>query len=93
MASDGIKMEEDVKIKLDPEMGEASPFADDDDQYEDAGELLLPKDSPKIWLARIPTWLWQTFANASEEEQKQIGEMCVHHIPGGDEKVFTRLSV
>lgn len=87
MSMDGIKMEEDVKIKPDPELADASPFADDDDQYEDTGELTLPKESPKIWLTRIPNWLWQVLQNASEDEQVQIGEILVYGADRADSKV------
>ncbi|KAF2201441.1 transcription initiation factor IIF [Delitschia confertaspora ATCC 74209] len=68
-------------IKQDPEERKPnSGFVDDDDDlYEDTGELTMPpKDAvPDIWLTSIPKWLWQSIADAGDDDEIEIGTVAV----------------
>lgn len=88
-ASNGaLKMEGDYDIKMDPDI--ASPSLADIDEYEDTGELVIPKrirsafghadarpEAPGGWLLRIPKELWQGLANlpGDMDEEIQIGNI------------------
>ena len=73
----GIKPEHG--IKPDPDHKSPGGFMDDDDIYEDTGELNMPaKDQESdIWLTRVPKWLWEAMANAADDEEIEIGKIAV----------------
>lgn len=83
MAMNGVKMEDDMHIKSDPETSPPTGFMDDDD-YEDTGELSLPTEPPQLWLTRIPKWLWESLANAGDEDEIEIGKIRVYEGPTQD---------
>jgi hypothetical protein len=83
--ANGVK-DEDFSIKMDPDV--ASPSLADIDEYEDTGELVIPKkvvsgftsgdvppEIPGGWLLRIPKELWQGLANLPLDEEIQIGHV------------------
>jgi hypothetical protein len=82
--SNGVKTE-DSKVKLEKD---DTSLIDDDDQYEDTGELLFPKQEPNAWLVRTPKELW-TGLNAlkNTDEKIKIGEVLVWEVPGKGPKV------
>jgi transcription initiation factor TFIIF subunit beta len=76
----GVKLE--PGIKPDPEDVKASPGAfEDDELYEDAGDLEFydtsqPQDPQgNAFLAHLPKYLYDQWANASEEEELVIGRV------------------
>jgi transcription initiation factor TFIIF subunit beta len=77
MATGGVKMEEDVKIKPDPELDSPASFADDDRYEDDAGELKFPNEKPIVWLAKVPRWLWEALSTSQYEEQKRIADLTI----------------
>ena len=80
-------------IKIDPEM--ASPSLADIDEYEDTGELVMPRkvktwgDEPEIpagWLLRIPKELWAGLADLPMDDEIHIGNVKVWKIAPEKEK-------
>lgn len=94
MASNGIKMEGDLNnIKMDPEL--ASPLLADIDEFEDTGELVMPKkvlawgateQIPTGWLLRIPKELWAGLADLPMDEEIHIGNVKVWEMANGKDK-------
>ncbi|KAG8628050.1 hypothetical protein KVT40_003923 [Elsinoe batatas] len=90
MASNGMKMEEDVKIKPDPASA-LTPMAVDEDEYEDTGELHIngSEETNGAWLAKLPKWLWEAWANIAEDEEIELGKVRVYNnnLPNGAQKL------
>lgn len=102
MAANGMKMEDDFSnIKMDPEG--ASPSLADIDEYEDTGELVMPRkvttwnhtNEPEIptgWLLRIPKELWAGLADLPMDEEIHIGNVKVWD-QGNNKPQKTRLEM
>lgn len=70
-------MEQGLHIKPDPATA-STPSAFDEDDYEDTGELEIPKDpNAKAWLTRLPDWLWEAWADIAEDEEIELGKVYV----------------
>jgi transcription initiation factor TFIIF subunit beta len=66
----------DIKIKPDPETQGASPAAfSDEDVYEDAGDLEFNAnpDFQKLYLARVPKFLWEAWSKLDDDAEIRIG--------------------
>ncbi|BAE55639.1 unnamed protein product [Aspergillus oryzae RIB40] len=65
-------------IKPDPDSKDAV-LADIDDQdlYEDAGDLDFSNASQSVWLSRIPRTLWEHWSNLDDDEEIQIGTVRI----------------
>lgn len=88
--ANGLKVEDDVKVKL--ESDQVSILGDEDD-YEDTGELQFPKDSINTWLVRAPKDLWNGLDTLKYSEDRiRLGDMYVWQMPDGSTKVNTQLS-
>lgn len=99
--SNGMKMESEdfSNIKMDPD--HASPSMADIDEFEDTGELNIPKlapnlwsrdqelSLPKAWLMRIPKELWAGLADLPMDEEIHIGDVKVWQM--GPDKQKWRL--
>ncbi|KAF4555370.1 TFIIF beta subunit-like protein [Elsinoe fawcettii] len=90
MASDGTKMEEDVKIKPDPANAH-TPSAMDEDEYEDTGELHIKGagSDDAAWLAKLPKWLWEAWSTIADDEEIELGKVRVYNdnLPNGTQKL------
>jgi hypothetical protein len=86
MADTYIKPE----VKPDPDALGASPSAlDEDDIYEDAGDLEFNTD-PKyqsLYLARVPKYVWEAWSKLDDDAEIQIG--TVRMTNSIDEKTKT----
>lgn len=71
---DSLKMEDGVAIKADPERESSAPLMDEYD-YEDTGELSIPREPLAAWLMRIPRPLYESWASLREDEPIQIGHV------------------
>lgn len=82
----------DTFIKPDPDTKPASPGVfDDDDIYEDAGDLEFNND-PKfqsVYLARVPKYLWEAWAHLDDDAEIHIGTIrqSTEVTPDGQAKV------
>jgi transcription initiation factor TFIIF subunit beta len=66
----------DPIIKPDPESQGLSPGPfSEDDIYEDAGDLEFNTDPgfQQLYLARLPKYLWDAWANLDDDAEIQIG--------------------
>jgi transcription initiation factor TFIIF subunit beta len=55
----------------------ASPYLDEEDVYEDAGDLDFSNAQQELWLSRIPKSLWQIWSNMPEDGEIEIGTIRV----------------
>lgn len=92
MASLGaVKMEEDVKVKPDPADIGTPSIMEDEEAYEDVGELLIrgSAEQEQAWLAKLPKWLWEAWSEIDENEEITLGEVRVYNntAPGEKDKL------
>ncbi|KAI9709318.1 MAG: hypothetical protein M1820_003438 [Bogoriella megaspora] len=53
---------------------------DDDDIYEDTGELKIPAVPSRedaVWLARVPDYLWEALSGLNDDDEIEIGKMRI----------------
>ncbi|KAJ5355064.1 uncharacterized protein N7496_012276 [Penicillium cataractarum] len=83
-------------IKPDPDSKE-TVLADleDDDIYEDAGDLDFSASAQNVWLSRLPQQLWDHWAtmdeNADDDEEIEIGTIRIEGEPGDLKRVSLRI--
>ncbi|PYH97828.1 transcription initiation factor iif, beta subunit [Aspergillus ellipticus CBS 707.79] len=87
----------DPYIKADPDSKEAVlADIDDEDLYEDAGDLDFSAAAQSVWLSRIPRSLWEHWSNLSnggdDDEEVQIGTMRIESKPNDIKRVSLRLN-
>lgn len=84
--AESFKAEPSVKAEVKDEvMSSATPF-EDDDLYEDAGDLSFfdpngPEDYNNISLMRVSHDLWKRWSEISDDQEIQIGTMRVWEEP------------
>lgn len=73
----------DVYLKPDPDATGASPAVTEDDIYEDTGDLEFNTDPDYevLYLARIPKYLWQTWANLDDDTEINLGTIRITRDP------------
>jgi transcription initiation factor TFIIF subunit beta len=54
-----------------------SPPLEEDDVYEDAGDLDFSQAQQQFWLSRIPKSLWETWESMPEDGEIEIGTIRV----------------
>ncbi|KAL9048990.1 MAG: hypothetical protein Q9162_007445 [Coniocarpon cinnabarinum] len=67
-----IKMETDGMVKPDPDVRHPQPMEEDDD-FEDTGELEMPPQPHNVWLLRIPRVLHEQWNKIDQDQEMQIG--------------------
>lgn len=69
----------DNEIKLEPMGDTPSPFVDDEeDAYEDAGDLDFSQVNQQLWLSHIPRTLWEALSKVPEDDEEfEIGKIRV----------------
>lgn len=75
-----VKLESvpDQSIKPEPMDDTPSPFVDeDDDMYEDTGDLDFSQSQQQLWLSHIPKTLWETLSNLQDDDEMEIGKIRV----------------
>ena len=65
------------RLKPDPDSIGASPAAQDDDIYEDAGDLEFSQDPSTIYLTRLPKFLWEKWSKLDDNDEIQIGTVRI----------------
>lgn len=60
---------------------------DDEDIYEDAGDLDFSAAGQNVWLSRLPRQLWQHWAHLGDDEEIEIGTMRIEGEPGDLKRV------
>jgi transcription initiation factor TFIIF subunit beta len=72
----------DPAIKPDPEAGGRTPrFMDDEDIFEDAGDMSINEDPAfqKLWLGRVPKYVWEAWNGLSEDLDAEIQIGTIRH--------------
>ncbi len=65
------------QIKEEAVNASPSPYMDEDDVYEDAGDLDFAHSQQQFWLSRIPKSLWELWAGMPEDGEIEIGTIRV----------------
>ena len=69
-------------IKQDPDNKEtALADIDEEDLYEDAGDLDFTSANQSVWLSRLPKQLWEHWAHLNDDDEIEIGTMRVEGPP------------
>lgn len=81
-----------VYIKPDPDNKDiVLADLEDDDIYEDAGDLDFSASAQNVWLTRLPQQLWDHWAttdeNADDDEEIEIGTIRIEGDPGDMKRV------
>ena len=74
-----VKLESapDETVKAEPS-DTPSPFPDDDeDIYEDAGDLDFSQAQQQLWLSQIPRTLWKKLSTLQDDDEIEIGKIRV----------------
>lgn len=62
---------------------------DDDDNYEDAGDLDMTHGKRGLWLVKLPKFLLEQWENMDDDEEITLGEILVSQ----DERVSSALFI
>lgn len=72
-------------IKADPDSKDAA--IDEDDIYEDAGDLDFSNAAQSLWLSRIPRSLWEHWSKLDEDEEIELGTVRIEGDPNDIKRV------
>lgn len=65
-------------IKPEPTDDTPSPYVDDDeDMYEETGDVDFSQAQQQLWLSHIPKSLWEAISNLNDEDEIEIGTIRV----------------
>lgn len=75
-------------IKPDPDSKESVRASiDEDDLYEDAGDLDFSNAGQNLWLSRIPRSLWEYWSKFDDDEEIEVGTVRVEGGPDDIKRV------
>ncbi|OJJ84672.1 transcription factor IIF subunit TFG2 [Aspergillus glaucus CBS 516.65] len=80
-----------IKPDLDSKEGIGS-FDDEDDLYEDAGDLDFTNSTQNVWLSRIPRSLWEHWSKLDDDEEIQVGTIRIEGEPNDIKRVSLRIN-
>ena len=93
MATNGavVKPDPDAtpQIKIEQDGVSPSPYMEEDDIYEDAGDLDFTNAAQPLWLARLPAAMWNAWADMADDEEIELGTVRIE----GDFSAPTRVSL
>lgn len=78
----GISVKEEDGIAFKSEMDYPLANTEDDDDYEDTGELTIPPGVPGLWLTRVPDYLWESLSGLNDDDEIEIGTIRIWEGPG-----------
>lgn len=86
-----MKVENAPSPQVKDEAGEASPspYMEEDDVYEDAGDLDFSHSQQQFWLSRLPKSLWELWASMPEDGEIEIGTLRVEGDSSDPKRVRT----
>ena len=70
-----VKMEHAPGIKPDPDGLQPTQPIDEDDDFEDTGELELPQQAEHAWLLRVPRVLHEQWAPLNQDQEICVGKI------------------
>ena len=65
------------KIKVEHDGATPSPYMDEDDIYEDAGDLDFSSAGTPLWLTRLPAALWNQWSSLPDDEEIEVGTVRI----------------
>ena len=65
------------QVKDEGAIATPSPYMEEDDVYEDAGDLDFSQSQQQFWLSRVPKSLWELWAKMPEDGEIEIGTIRV----------------
>ena len=75
-------------VKSDTESKEATLAAlEEEDLYEDAGDLDFTNAAQSVWLSRIPRSLWEHWSKLDDDEEIQVGTIRIEGDPSDIKRV------
>lgn len=88
-----IKQDPDAMyIKPDPDNKDmVLDDLDDEDIYEDAGDLDFTAANQHVWMSRLPRELWENWAQLDDDEEIEIGTIRIEGEPNDLKRVSLRL--
>ncbi|EXJ85068.1 hypothetical protein A1O3_05743 [Capronia epimyces CBS 606.96] len=89
-----VKLEPpDQAIKPEPMDESPSPYVDeDDDIYEDTGDLDVSQAQQPLWLSHIPRTLWETLSKLQDDDEIDIGTIRVEGPESNPSRVSLKLN-
>jgi transcription initiation factor TFIIF subunit beta len=74
-----MKVENAPSPQVKEEVGDAtpSPYMEEDDVYEDTGDLDFSNSQQQLWLSRIPKSLWEAWSSMPNDGEIEIGTIRV----------------
>ncbi|KAA8648463.1 transcription factor IIF subunit TFG2 [Aspergillus tanneri] len=80
-------------VKSDPDNKDAVlADIDDEDLYEDAGDLDFSNAAQHIWMSRIPRSLWEHWSKFDDDEEIQIGTVRIEGQSNDIKRVSLRIN-
>ena len=73
------------RIKAEADDLASSPYLEEDDVYEDAGDLDFTNAQQQIWLNHIPASLWEALSTIADDDELDIGTIRME-LQGSDTK-------
>lgn len=81
-----------LSVKPEPQSPGAASAFDDDDLYEDAGDLDFSKASQAVWLMRLPKYVWENWSQLKDDDEIQLGTVRVEPRADGGQDLSLLLS-
>lgn len=80
--------QQQVSVKLEAQsQEEPTSVLSDEDLYEDAGDLDYTGSTQALMLARIPKFLWESWAQLGDDDEIQIGTIRIEGDPEDPKRV------
>ncbi|KAF9894629.1 hypothetical protein FE257_006517 [Aspergillus nanangensis] len=87
------QIKQDPDIKEDPDDKDlVLADIDDEDLYEDAGDLDFASAAQNVWLSRLPRSLWEYWSKLDDDEEVQIGTIRIEGPPNDIKRVSLRIN-
>ena len=81
-----------ASIKADPEFAnDTITGLPDEDIYEDAGDIDFTDANQKMYLMRLPKWLWKTWSELEDDAEIQLGTVRVEGELDNPKRVCSHL--
>lgn len=65
-----------------------SPYPEDDDIYEDPGDLDFSGAQQNLWLSHVPKSIWEAVASLEDDQEVEIGTIRVEGAGDSNGRVF-----
>lgn len=87
-----IEHVESPNIKAELSEDGMSPYPEDDDIYEDPGDLDFSGAQQNAWLSHVPKSLWEAVAALGDDEEIEIGVIRVENTGDTNGRVINMIA-